>query len=84
MSHVIVGEVSITYDIAKTVEEHKTRVDSPMGTISQRFEHVIAMNTERGYKLRDWQFTSVPIGVQAGSVSMTSRICETIVATFEK
>ena len=47
--------------------------------LSQRFEHVIATNAERGYALESWRFNTV---WGAKDANTTPLITETIIAVF--
>lgn len=51
-------------------------VSSDKEIISQKFEYVIAVNLERGYKLYSFQLNQV--------VVMNRMMVETIIAVFEK
>jgi len=75
---VIVAEVSKTYVHSPDSVYMRERVEEPMGTIGKRFEHVVAVNEARGYRLRDWKMTSIVF--QVNSIPL---ITETIVAVFE-
>lgn len=46
-------------------------------TIARRFEHVIAVNKERGYELESWQYQQTAYQHEG-----VGRILETIVAVF--
>lgn len=65
MNKFIVAEVSKNWDKQTPVAE----------LLSQKFEEVINVNSERGYKLIDWKISSV---VSEGVLN------ETIIAIFEK
>lgn len=78
----IVAEVSCSYDSYEDQDVKEMRMLGKLGTIAKRFEHVIDVNTARGYRLYDWQFQSTTTHVSVGSVT-ASRITETIVAVFE-
>jgi hypothetical protein len=89
---VIVGECSKTYQIGADpgvlsnpygVPSLERYVGQP-DLIATRFEILISENERRGYRLRDWRFTSVPCGVQVGHTAMTDKVCETIVAIFDR
>lgn len=79
----VVAEVSVTYPWTEDFDEVRARVEAPMGTLGKRFEHVLDVNAARGYLLRDWRFTSVPVAFKVGSLEKTHAITETIVAVFE-
>lgn len=64
----IVGEVSTTWSGGGT--------SSGTGNyVASKFEMMIRVNAERGYRLHSWKYDSVAVGRQ---------INETIVAVFEK
>lgn len=71
----IVAEVSTTHNPNRPGSRDKFTSDG--------FQGLIDSITKRGYKLRDWQFTSVPVYIRAGNQEMTSAITKTIVAVFE-
>ena len=72
----IVAEVSVTWSKDESL---------PSPLISQRFEHVIHTNEERGYSLESWQLTSTtpPRAEKLGDVLMgRANLVETIIAVF--
>ncbi len=79
----IVGEVTITYDRTEDADAALLRTEMPLGTIGKRFEHVVEVNAQRGYRLMNWHMTSTPIVQQVGVLMPTVAITETIVAVFE-
>ncbi len=87
MREFIVAEVSTSWP---KVSQDVVMKGHPPGYVmpallAERFEDVIATNSDRGYDLFNWQFTSVvrlmPAGVKADTKDI---LTETIIAVFRK
>lgn len=54
-----------------------------MRLVSQRFEELVRVNNERGYRLVDWKMRTILIPAQVDP-PVKMHVNETIVAVFEK
>ncbi len=79
----IVDEVSITYRQTVDITGVEARVNRPQGTVGKRFEHVIEVNAEHGYRLLNWQLATTSVDPSVDSVATEASITETIVGVFE-